>query len=73
MPIKHAHKSLAGINEKTFFYINFSSIFTKTKKQLSMPTFLLSLYLFWLTQVCILTMILTLSFLYKQHDRELVK
>ena len=26
MPIKHIHKSLACVNEKTFFYINFSSI-----------------------------------------------
>ena len=33
MPIKHVHKSLADINEKTFFYINFSSIVTQMKKQ----------------------------------------
>ena len=31
--IKHLIKSLAGINKKTFFYINFSSIVTQTKKQ----------------------------------------
>ena len=32
MPIKHKHKSLASINKKTFFYINFSSIVRQTKK-----------------------------------------
>ena len=42
MPIKHKHKSLANINEKTFFDINFSSIITQMKKQkklFSMSTF----------------------------------
>ena len=33
MPIKHVHKLLASINEKTLFDINFSSIVIETKKQ----------------------------------------
>ena len=33
MPIQHIHKSLASINEKTFFYNNFSSIISQMKKQ----------------------------------------
>ena len=33
MPIKHAHKLIASINEKTFFYINLSSNITQIKKQ----------------------------------------
>ena len=33
MPIKLIHKSLASINEKTFFYINFSSIVTQQKNK----------------------------------------
>ena len=33
MPIKHVHKSLASMNEKTFFYISFSSIAKQTQKQ----------------------------------------
>ena len=53
MLIKHAHKSLVNINEKT------STLFVE----------LISILV---NQVCILTMILTLSFLYK-YDRELVK
>ena len=33
MPVKHVHKSLTNINEKTFFYMNFPSIITQMKKQ----------------------------------------
>ena len=67
MPIKLIHKSLAIINEKAFFYINFSSIVTQQKKNNSFlfQLCMSSLYLFWLTQVCILTMVLTL-----RHDSE---
>ena len=32
MPIKHVQKSLAGINEKTCFNMNFSLIVTQMKK-----------------------------------------
>ena len=49
MPIKHVHKSLANVNKKTFFCINFSSIVTQQKNRKN--SFLgqlcwLSLYLF---------------------------
>ena len=33
MPMQLVHKSLASINEKTFFYINSFSIITQMKKQ----------------------------------------
>ena len=32
MPIKHVHKSLASVNEKTFFYISFFSTTTQKNK-----------------------------------------
>ena len=45
MPIKHVHKSPASINEKPFFYMNFSSVITQMKKQklFSMSTFFVEL------------------------------
>ena len=67
MLFKHERKSLASINKRTFFYINFSSIVTQMKN--TNNPFLcglcfLSLYLFLSMQVCMLTIILTLSLLY---------
>ena len=46
----------------TFQHINYFSIVTQAKKNKNNP--LLSLFIYWLMQVCILTMALTLSFLY---------
>ena len=45
MPIKHVHKSPASINEKPFFYMNFSSVITQMKKEklFSMSTFFVEL------------------------------
>ena len=36
MPVKHVHNSLTSINEKTFFYINFSSVVTQIKNQVTL-------------------------------------
>ena len=71
MPIKYIHKPLASINEKTFFYINFSSIVTQTKKQkllCSISTLYVEL-ISTLVNACILTMILTSAFLYMHTIR----
>ena len=86
MPINHIYKSLKNINEKTFFYMNFYLIVTQTKNKniffmstlfielISCHLCLSSLYLFWLTQVCILTKFLLYFFLCKhKYDHELVK
>ena len=71
MPIKYIHKPLASINETTFFYINFSSIVTQTKKQkllCSISTLYVEL-ISTLVNACILTMILTSAFLYMHTIR----
>ena len=71
MTIKSVHKSLASINEKTFFYINVALIVTNEKNKnnpFPCQLYLLSLCLFWLMQTFILTMILTLFFFKLAHD-----
>ena len=56
MRIEHVHKSLASVNEKVSFMSTFLQSQHKRKNSFnSFPCqlFLLSLYQFWLTQMCI--------------------